>query len=376
MAKYAEIFDELRLEIINGKYAVGGTFPSERALMRRFGASRDSVRHAIRLLKTRRFVSCSQGRGTQVVFGRGRRIGLIPSMSNTEFFVPLAARISDICQRDGYALLFALAESTPLEDPIGYANKVKKIASDFVEQGIVGILYQPIAFFENAEAINTSILSIFDKARIPVVLLDYDLAPIPFRGGHDVVGIDHVAAGALVAEHLISRGARRIGFVMLPHCSAAVENRLRGVAQSCTMHGIRFGDGNVLRCNKDDCSAMVRYLSEKKSLPDAVICGYDSLALNLVEIMRELGISVPDDMMLAGFDDRQVARCLNLTSVHQPIEQIADAAMERIVRRIEKYSIMPSSIMFGSPLAVRSSTDSKRVAKNKKQDNHKGGINA
>jgi len=365
MPKYQDIFDVLKREIVDGKYAGGRPFPSERALMRRFGASRDSIRHAIEKLKARKFVSASQGRSTQVVFGRGRRLGLIPCMANSEFFVPLAARISQMCQNAGYSLLFALAESTPLEDPQGYASRVAQIARDFVEQGVVGVLYQPVAFLESAEEMNARILAAFDAARIPVVLLDYDLAPAPARSAYDVVGIDHVAAGSRLAEHLVAQGARRIHFFQRPRCSAAVANRLKGVAQGAVGCGLGWSARNVLQCEADDMESIRRHFTRGPH-PDAVVCGYDALALTLEKQLRRLGINVPGDMLLAGFDDRQIANTLQLTSIHQPIEQIAESAVARLMQRISEPDLPPSSIFLHAPLVARASTENVNEGKKQK----------
>ncbi len=362
MAKYTDIYDELRREIVDGKYAVGSVFPSERALMRRFNASRDSIRHAIDQLKSRKFVSARQGCGTKVVFGRGRRLGLIPCMANSEFFVPLAARISQVCQDLGYSLLFALADTTPLKNPEGYARRVSQIVRDFVEQGVVGVLYQPVAFVEGAEELNGRMLAAFDAAHIPVVLLDYDLAPLPKRSKYDVVGIDHVAAGARVVEHLVARGARRIHFFHRPQCSAAVENRLRGVLQGVAVHRLPWSARSVIRCEADDSNAIKRHFSDGPR-PDAVVCGYDALALALEKHLRRLGLSVPGDMMLVGFDDRQIAGMLQLTSIHQPIEQIAEASIARLVQRMSQPDLTPSSILLHAPIVARASTESAKERK-------------
>ena len=355
MTKYQEIFDVLKRDILNGKYASGSYFPSERALMRRFSASRDSIRHALDQLKERKFVSSCPRSSTKVVFGRRRRLGLIPSMANSEFFVSLAARISRVCQDSGYSLLFALAESTPLEDPRGYALRVAKIADEFLEQGVKGVLYQPVAFWEGAEEINARNLAAFDAAGIPVVLIDYDLAPVPERSKYDVVGIDNLAAGLRIAEHLADNGAQRIHFFKRSLCSAAVLNRMHGVALGATLRGLEWGERCVLTCEMDDVAAISRHF-RSRPLPDAVVCGYDSLAFSLEKHLGRIGIPVPERVMLAGFDDRNVASTLQLTTIHQPIEQIAEAAVARLLQRIENPRLLPSEIFIDAPLVVRAST--------------------
>ena len=106
--KQRSVFNELRQEILDGKYATG-RFASERALMKRFAVSRFLVRDVIRDLKAEGYLTCKQGSGTFVTKGArhlSRRIGLIvPGVVHEEIFPPICREISNVAQKEGFTLL-------------------------------------------------------------------------------------------------------------------------------------------------------------------------------------------------------------------------------------------------------------------------------
>src|SRR5690606_5230973 len=67
---------------------------------------------------------------------------------------------------------------------------------------------------------------------IPVVLLDRDFVPFPLRSEFDLVGLDNVFVGYLVAEHLIKLGCRRLAFVTRPESAPTVDARIAGVREA------------------------------------------------------------------------------------------------------------------------------------------------
>lgn len=369
MAKYEGIFESLKADIVGGKYGSARQLPSERALMRKFGVSRNAVRHAIDELEKAKLVSRHHGRRSAVTYGgRGRRIGLIPCVADSEFFQPLALKISQLCMDGGYSLLFAATGPRNVVelDVDGYAEKVFSTARDFVAQKVAGVLFQPVSFLPNADFVNEKVLSIFRAAKIPVVLLDYDTVPPPRRSGCDVVGINNVDAALRICEHLVAAGARRIHFFRRPNCSNVVLNRMRGVALGVTLAGLEWGPGSVLECDLGDSKSIARHL-RGRNRPDAIVCGFDAMALRVKAVADSLGLKVPGRLKIAGFDDSDDARFMHppLTTIHQPSGEIAAAAFARLVARIADPHLPPAEILLDAPLVVRGSTLSKTKGENK-----------
>ena len=370
MTRYNTIVAALKEKILRGEYGDAAPLPSERALVRKFAASRNAVRHAIDELEKAKLVRRHHGRRTEVVYGsRRHRIGLIPCVADSEFFQPLALEMSELCEREGYALLFAATgvRVRPGCYAADAAERVYATARDFVAQRVSGVLFQPVSFLPDAEAVNAKVLGVFAAAKIPVVLLDYDAVLPPKRSDYDLVGIDNVSASLSIVDHLVGAGARKIHFFRRPNCSNVVTNRMRGVALGAMLHGLDWGPKSVLSCELEDTAEIARHLS-RRNRPDAIVCGFDTMALKVREVARSLGIDVPRQLMIAGFDDSQGARMMRpgLTTIHQPCMAIAQAAFRRLQARMLDPNLKPVDILLRAPLVVRDSTKRDLERKNRK----------
>ena len=226
-SKYRTLLEALKKDVLDGKYNSGSSFPSIRALVRKFGVSKNTVQHAIDELVHQDLITRIQGRGTFVTRqGSSRKLGLIvPDIAQTEFFSLIVREISRLAQKEGYTLLFCEISSP---DADYRAKAAEKSAREFVKQGVAGVICQPIEFLKDSEQITRRILSVFDEASVPVVLCDYDFTEFPKRSAYDVVGIDNVKAGASLYEHVKSAGAKRIGFLVRPYPSQSHLDRLNG----------------------------------------------------------------------------------------------------------------------------------------------------
>lgn len=233
-AKYRTVLESLSKEILSGKYDSAQTFPSISALARRFGETRSTVYRAIAELAHQGLVRQKQGRGTVVTKeGAARKIGLIvPDIAQTEFFSLIVRGVSCRAQQKGYTLLFGEIVS---DDAKTRAQTAERLAKDFVTQGVSGVIFQPIEFLRDSEAVNRRILSIFDAARIPVVLCDYDFVSPLERSNYDVVGINNVKAGYAVFQYLRTQGAKDIRFLMRPYAPQSHQDRYRGAVIASMM---------------------------------------------------------------------------------------------------------------------------------------------
>ena len=350
------VFNELRREILDGRYATG-RFTSERSLMKRFAVSRTLVREVIRELKFAGYLTCRQGSGTFVTKGArnlGGHIGLIvPGVVHEEIFPPICRAISDIAQKEGFTLLLG---NITEEDGMARARRVKAIVNEFVAQRVSGVIYQPMEFLGNSPKVNADLIALFDRANIPVVLLDYDIVPPPGRSRYDLVGIDNFEAGRRLAAHLVSVGAKRIAFMLKDNWAFSVLNRLEGV-RHVAAEARRLATSPVLHVEPTDVKA-VRAVLHRKNPPDAIVCGNDMVAARLLVTLRKLGVSVPKTVMVAGFDDVAHAALVEppLTTVRQPCSDIARTLFEVLLRRMRDSGCAPVTVSLNAPLVVRLST--------------------
>ena len=349
--RYLEIADELCADIRAGKYRSRRSFPSLTMIMHRFGVARATAAKCVDELKHRGVVAASPRSGI-TARNTSRTIGLIlPGVAYSEFFPPIMSGISQRCQDNGYSLLFGDVYS---KRPDVRAQQAKALAESFAQKHVAGVIFQPISFVSDATRINKEIVAILSDAGIPVVLIDYDIVPPPERSAFDLVGINNFDAGRRLAAHLIAVGAKNIHFLMYHNCAASGSNRLEGANFANFQGGHKCS--NILQADPEDVAAVRAYL--KKHRPDAIICGNDTIAAFLKHTLDALGKRVPEDIMLAGFDDVQFASVMTpqLTTIHQPCDEIAAMAFRALQERIADPSLPPREIYLPAPLVMRKST--------------------
>ena len=355
-AKYKQILDGLKKQILGAAFGPGNPFPSESAFARANGITRSTAHRVFLELVRLGLIRVHTGRVPEAVARKERsgKIGLIvPGLAYSEFFPPIVSEISRLAQARGYSLIVCDVSS---KRPQQRVARAKRSAEELVRQSVAGVIYQPLELVDDAPRHNQDVVSIFDRAGVPVVLLDFDIVPPPERSAYDVVGINNMDAGYRLALHLLSVGAKRIHFVMSPNWGAAIRNRLRGVMTAVNRVG-RFDERRqVFASRPDDVAALRRHL--RRGRPDAFVCGNDDDAAVFKQTLGKIGLRVPDDVLLAGFDDVRLASLLTppLTSVHQPCAEIAVGAFRRLLARIAVPDLPPTEQFFNAPLVVREST--------------------
>lgn len=155
------------------------------------------------------------------------------------------------------------------------------------------------------------------------------------------VVIDDVAGGRLVAEHLVERGHRRLGFIgqvqSLHDHLLQSEARLNGFRRQLETDGITFDDADVRLVDHtiEAASAATRELLKRDAPPTAIFAHDDLLASGVLRAARELNVDVPADVAVVGFDDGDIAAPLGLTSVNQPLEESGEIAAKMLLAQLE-----------------------------------------
>ena len=354
------IFETLKSEIRGGKYLNTRRFPSEMSLAQRFGCSRQSVVHALMSLQDLGLVSRERGSGTYLTKKAARygaSIGLIvPGIGCGEIFPPICREISRLAQEEGFSLLFGGDTSS---SAAVRAEHAKDLARQFVSKHVAGVIFQPMEFFADSDRFNCEIVSIFEAAKIPVVLIDCDIVSLPERSACDVVGVDNFSIGITLARHMLAAGARRVRVLRKPLCAKTVLDRIRGVQ---TVLGAKNVEDFTLTAEPDDRKTIARALAGRHGA-DAFICGNDTVAARLLVTLRKLGKRVPDDVLVTGVDDREHAELVTpaLTTVHQPCEAIAATAFGFLLSRLDRPDLSPRTCYLPAPLVIRGSTKRKNV---------------
>lgn len=352
MKGHIEVFEVLRREILAGKYDAEKRLPSEMTLARRFGVSRPTISRVTLDLKREGLVVTRKGTPSTITSYALNATGalgfVVPGEGYAEIFSPLKTRLEKLAAHAGWDLVSGEIKSA---NPKVRAREVRRLAYQFSKEHVAGVFFQPLEFLKDAPSASEEAVRYFDNAGIAVVLLDYDIVLPPARSRYDVVGIDNVAAGLAIGRHLVGSGARRITFLHRPNAAPTVTNRMRGVASAVLESGGAWSlEENVLFAEPGDRQAVADFL--KKGIPDAFVAGNDVAAAVLGKTLAKIGHGA-EKIRLVGFDDVAVAAELGLTTVRQPLDAIAEAAMQTLVSRIKTPDLPPRTILLDAELVVR-----------------------
>jgi DNA-binding LacI/PurR family transcriptional regulator len=190
-------------------------------------------------------------------------------------------------------------------------------------------------------------------------------APLVFVNGAlptlDVpsVGVDERAAGDLATQHLLELGHERIGFVAGPEHYLPTQQKAAGRAAALCAAGIE-PDGLVAHADfgVDGGRAAVRELLGHEDPPTGVICSSDLMAIGVLQEAARCSLRVPEDLSVVGFDgiDAGTWSSPPLTSVEQPIAEIAETAVDALRTLIREPEKPLPNFYFRPRLRVRGST--------------------
>ncbi len=191
-------------------------------------------------------------------------------------------------------------------------------------------------------------------------LLDRRMPVVMVNAGVDDLGFPHISTDDAVAVeqaygHLRSLGHERIGMVMGPEDHMPSRRKLAAVAKIAGW----AGDADwVERTNFSMESARLAAGRLIQRGVTGMICASDVLALGSIRSARRLGLDVPGDVSVVGFDDSVLMTCTDppLTTVRQPIEMMGQAAVDLLVNQIEGSGVAPDELLFEPELVVRGST--------------------
>lgn len=172
------------------------------------------------------------------------------------------------------------------------------------------------------------------------------------------VEVDHRTGVRLAVDLLVHKGRRRLGTVAGPQDMPAAQERLEGFRSGVAAHGLPeppWVEGDFTRAG--GAAAMRRLLADHPEL-DGVFVASDLMALGGVPVLLREGRQVPRDVAVIGFDDSEAAEACEpaLTTVRQPVEEMAAEMAKLLLRQIEQPGNLLPSLVFRPTLVVREST--------------------
>jgi LacI family transcriptional regulator len=178
----------------------------------------------------------------------------------------------------------------------------------------------------------------------------------------DVVAVSaaHLSGARSVTNHLLTLGHRRIGVIAGPNNWLASDARLAGHGAALSEAGL-LPDPELIRhvepTTEHGRKAAVRLLSQADR-PTAIVGFCDKSAVGALVAARELGLRVPEDLSVTGFDDIDLSRVCTptLTTVRQPLREMGRMAVTLLVHLLDRHKLEALHVELATELVVRDST--------------------
>lgn len=171
------------------------------------------------------------------------------------------------------------------------------------------------------------------------------------------VDVDNVGGAYAATTHLIQAGRQRIATITGPQNMIAGIDRLHGYCEALAAHGLSvlpelIAEGNF--SERSGYEAMQRLLPAR---PDAVFVASDIMASGALQVLRRVGLRVPQDVAIIGFDDIPAAELFDppLTTVRQPIQNMGYQAMMSLLQLIQQPGQQPQAMVLPTELVLRNS---------------------
>lgn len=329
---YESLAERLRAEIRSGNYAPGQLLGSEHDLARKESISRMTVRRASELLINEGLLERRPGKGLYVrqpvrAVTTGGAVQVIVGNLMWEPSLEMARGVQTAARADGVHVQLYDAHGDFEQD----LSLVEQLPTSGTRGAVIVSCHSPR--FSQA-------ICRLQAQGFPFVLLDHRMHDIEVSS----VTADNYDGGYQIGKLLTGAGHERIAFIG-DLVAATVQDRLAGLRDAVGDAGVpfrrtmvydlvagldRFGDWS------ENVNEGVRKLFAADEKPTAIFCSCDAVARLAYKSLADLGLKVPDDVSIAGYDDDPLAEWLSpkLTSVRQPFMKMGEAAMELLRERI------------------------------------------
>ena len=248
-------------------------------------------------------------------------IGLIVDDTTAPFYMSLVEEISSAAFAKGFSVLLC---------PTGRdAATERKYLSLLRSHRVGGIIWSPTGRAEDYP------VSEFRKFSTPIVFVD---RVVPTFSSYDSVLLNNRAAGLQATNYLLDLGHRRIALIAGADYFVPSSERREGYEEAFRRRGLTIDPSLIRDGNFRDAEAFAecqRLLSADKSV-SAILVGSDQMFIGVMRALHHLGLACPGGLSIATIDDFPLAAVFNprITAVRQPIREMAQAALDLLIRRL------------------------------------------
>ncbi len=268
-------------------------------------------------------------------------IGFVPGDIQNPFFARIAHDIDANLRPHRHNLLIASSEESLTQE--------HALVDNLCALNVRGIIVAPTSAQDNAHLIRLV------REGVPVVLVDRAPSDVPC----DTITVNNEAGAREAVNYLIARGHQRIAVIHDESRIATAKERLAGYANALHGHGIAMEDAliAVSRSTVEYAIDATIRLFGRPNRPTALFTVDSLMTQGALLALRSMGLSVPHDVSIVGFDDFDLATFTDpqITVVAQPIAQIGPLAVKMLMERINGDDSPPRNVQFPTRLIVRGS---------------------
>jgi LacI family transcriptional regulator len=275
---------------------------------------------------------------SQLRSGKTRVVSvLVPSLENP-FFTSLIAALERAVRSEGYDIIIASGND-----------------DDAVERARMAALlsWRPAGVVVLPSSDRFAARQMIEDSQVPCVVVDRVAA----EHGGDAVTVDNREAAALAARHFLEIGHSRILVVASTLDLANIRERCVGIAETYRGAGLEPPEVLEVGLSFDEVGERIERRLAEDERPTGVVALTNFATMAVIAAFKRLGIAVPDEISLIGFDDYAWMRVStpSITAIGQPIAGMAEAAWERLSARIDGDDSPPRTITLDCRLEVRQS---------------------
>jgi DNA-binding LacI/PurR family transcriptional regulator len=274
---------------------------------------------------------------------RSRIVGVVMSQLDNQFYPLVLEKLSQRLRRDGYHVLLFINDR----------DESDGVLAEILQYQVDGIVMA-------STVLSSALARDCADAGSPVVLFNRmsrqaanELHPA------SAVTSDNEAGARMVARHLVAGGHQRIAYLAGLEASSTNLDRERGFREELALLGTRIHSRAVGNYSFEGAQSAAREMFTREAgRPDAIFVGSDHMAIAVMDVLRsELGLKVPDDVSVVGFDNVPQAAwgAYQLTSVEQPVDLMIEATATLLREQIEG-TATPHAITVPCRLVVRASS--------------------
>ncbi|MCR2822904.1 GntR family transcriptional regulator [Lederbergia panacisoli] len=361
-AKYMMVIDTIKEWIANGEVKPGEKIYSENELAKMFNVSRHTIRQAVGELVHEGLLYREQGAGTfctsqaettnisgQPAPISGKNIGIITTYISDYIFPAIIRGMESYLTSKGYSLIISSTDND--------IDKEKQCLEAMLSRNIDGLIIEP----SKSSGFNPNIHYYLEleQKNIPYLMINqyYSQLNPPY------MILDDEKGGFIATDHLIEAGHEKIIGIFKTDDMQGVY-RMKGFIRAFREHKIPFLNDTIISYTTEDLASgfenkVKEVLADPKRVPTGIVCYNDEIALKVINILREEGLSVPDDISIVGYDNSSLAEAseIKLTSVNHPKSRMGLDAAKWIIDAVENNGKSDKNhITYEPELIIRSST--------------------